>query len=85
MRLIIFQSFEALKSLIDNGYLICDDKYIDKKKFEFIYEWIIEKMSKQVVNNINAKYPIWCWVKCYNGICPPKRKKAEKVSGFDVK
>ena len=32
MKLVTFQSFEALKSLINNGYLICNDKYIDKKK-----------------------------------------------------
>ena len=85
MKLITFQSFEALKSLIDNKYLVCNEKYIDKKKLETTYKWVIEKMSEQVANDINAKYPIWCWVKCYNGICPPKRKKAKKVNGFDVK
>lgn len=30
-------------------------------------------------NNDNVKYPIWCWVKCYDGIWPPtvKGKKVE--------
>ena len=32
----------------------------------------------------NAKYPIWCWVKCYNNICPPKHR-GKPVEGFDVK
>lgn len=84
MKLVTFQSFEALKSLIKNGYLICDDKYIDKKKADPIYNWVLEKMNKQVDNNTKAQYPIWCWVKCYNGICPPKRK-GKKVDKFDVK
>ncbi len=41
-------------------------------------------MEKQVKNEYNAKYPIWCWVKCYNNICP-QRHKGTPVEGFDVK
>ena len=33
---------------------------------------------------MNAKYPLWCWAKCYNGICPPKHK-GEAVKEFQVK
>ena len=33
---------------------------------------------------MNIKYPIWCWVKCYDGICPPT-VKGKRVEGFDVK
>lgn len=84
MKLVTFQTFDALKSLINNGELICDESYIDLEKMGNTYNWVLEKMEKNVPNNTNAKYPIWCWVKCYNGICPPKRK-GEKVSGFDVK
>ncbi len=84
MRLVTFQSMDALKYLVQNGELICDDKYIDIKKVGYAYEWILEKMNEKVKNNSDSKYPIWCWVKCYNGICPSKHK-GEKVSGFDVK
>lgn len=84
MKLVTFQTFGALKSLINNGELICDETYIDLKKLGSTYNWVLEKMEKSVPNNTKAKYPIWCWVKCYNGICPPKHK-GEKVQGFDVK
>lgn len=33
---------------------------------------------------MNIKYPIWCLVKCYDGICPPT-VKGKRVEGFDVK
>ena len=72
-----------IKYLINNGYLICNDNYIDNK-YKLTYSWVLEKMNKYVKNNTNAKYPMWCWVKCYNGICPAKRK-GEKVSSFQVK
>ncbi len=41
-------------------------------------------MNEQIENKYNTKYPIWCWVKCYNHICPQKHK-GDPVKGFDVK
>lgn len=41
-------------------------------------------MNKYIPNKYDGKYPIWCWVKFKNGICPPKHK-GEPVKGFDVK
>lgn len=41
-------------------------------------------MSERVSNESNVKYPLWCWVKFKQGICPPKHR-GEPVSGFDVK
>lgn len=84
MKLITFQTMEALKSLINNGELICDEKYIDMKKAGPTYQWVLEKMNEHVPNKTKSKYPIWCWVKCYNGICPPKHK-GEPVDEFQVK
>ncbi len=84
MKLVTFQSLAALKDLINKGYLECDEKYIDEKKAEPTYQWVIKKMNQSVENKNNTKYPIWCWVKCYNNICPPKHK-GEPVNGFDVK
>lgn len=84
MKLVTFQSLDALKSLINNGYLECNEKYINLNKTGYAYDWISEKMNKMVDNKFNVKYPIWCWVKCYNGICPPKHK-GDPVDGFDVK
>ena len=84
MKLITFQSISALKSLINKGYLECDEKYINLKKVAPINEWILGKMNKQIENPTKAKYPKWAWVKCYNSICPPKHK-GEPVKDFDVK
>lgn len=41
-------------------------------------------MNHKINNPNNTKYPLWCWVKCYNRTCPPK-KKGKRVEGFDVK
>ena len=84
MKLVTFQSIEALKSLINNGYLECEEKYVNIDKVGYAYDYILEKMNKVIKNKNNVKYPIWCWVKCHNSICPPKRK-GKPVDGFDVK
>ena len=84
MKLVTFQSIEALKFLNDNGYLICDDSHAPNDKYSSSYKFIIDNMNKNVNNNDNIKYPIWCWVKCYDGICPPT-VKGKRVEGFDVK
>ena len=84
MKLITFQSMDALDYLLTNGYLICDDSKIEKDKYGIPYEFIISKMNERVDNKDNIKYPIWCWVKCYNGICPPKVKCKNDVD-FKVK
>ena len=84
MKLISFQSLEALKDLVNKGYLECNEEHIDFKKAGMTYSWISEKMHDQIQAEPHAKYPIWCWVKCYNGICPPRRK-GQPVNGFYVK
>jgi len=84
MKLVTFQSLEAVKDLFQKGYLECDKSKINHKKVGSAYQWVIEKMNKSVPNEFDSPYPIWCWVKCYNGITPSKRK-GEKVDGFDVK
>ena len=84
MKLITFQSLEAVKDLLNKGYLECNEKYIDLKKADITYSWVLEKMNSKVKNKTNTKYPIWCWVKCFNNICPRKHK-GEPIEGFDVK
>lgn len=84
MKLITFQTLEALKDLINKGYLECKEEYIDLRKAGVTYSWVLEKMNSQIPARSHAKYPIWCWVKCYNGIYPPKRK-GEPIDGFSVK
>lgn len=84
MKLITFQSFAALDFLKQHGYLICDDRFIDQPKASFFYYWVIKKMNQRVKNQTTARFPIWCWVKCGNSICP-LRHKGKPVEGFDVK
>lgn len=84
LKLVTFQSLGALKDLINKGYLECNEEYIDLRKAGVTYSWVLEKMDGIIEDKMNAKYPIWCWVKCYNNICPPKHK-GKPVEGFDVK
>lgn len=84
MKLVSFQSIEALKDLINKGYLECDETKINLEKAISTYSWVVKKMNNKIKNPTHAKFPIWCWVKCYNNICPPKHK-GKPVEGFDVK
>ena len=84
MKLITFQSLEAVNDLFKKGYLECDKSKINLKKYGLIYKWLITRMNENINNKYSTLYPIWCWVKCYNGICPPKRR-GNKIKGFDVK
>ncbi|MCM1542596.1 MAG: DUF3841 domain-containing protein [Blautia sp.] len=84
LKLVTFQSLEAFRDLVSKGYLESSEKYIDLEKYGYAYSWISEKMSGQIRNDTAARYPLWCWVKCHNHICPPKHKGAP-VKGFDVK
>ncbi len=84
MKLITFQSLVALKELIHTGTLECRKEYINLAKSGYAYSWVTEKMNGRIRNDSNAEYPLWCWVKCYHHICPPKRRGVP-VKGFDVK
>ncbi len=84
MKLVTYQSLAATKVLLKDEFLICDAKYINTLKTNFAYNWIVEKMNKQIPNNDHVNYPIWCWVRCYNGISP-KKKKGKPVDGFETK
>ena len=84
MKLVTFQTIDAVKDLFKKGYLETDESKIDFKKLGTTYLWILDKMNEKVANPNNTKYPLWCWVKCYNGICPAKRR-GKKAEGCDVK
>ena len=84
MKLVTFQPIDAVKDLFEKGYLECDEAKINMPKVGVIYDWVSEKMNERIKNDFKVKYPMWCWVKFNNGICPPKRK-GEPVPGFDVK
>ena len=85
MKLVTFQSLDALEFLNKNGYLVCNDNFINKEKYGEVYNWIVEKMESKIKNTTNVKYPIWAWAKCYNGTCPPKVKNKDQIEQFRVK
>ena len=84
MKLVTFQTIEAVNDLFKKGYLECNKNKINLEKSGPTYKWVLNKMNERIPNPNNVDYPLWCWVKCYNGICPPK-KKGKRVEGFDVK
>lgn len=84
MKLVTFQTLDALKELITKGYLECNEKYIDMDKAGPTYSWILDKMNTAILNENNVKYPIWCWAKFKNSSCPPKHK-GNPIKGFEVK
>jgi len=84
MKLVTFQSMDAVKDLLKKGYLECDKSKINLNKVGSTYNWVTLNMNKLIENKYKVAYPIWCWVKCYNNIAPVKRK-GEKVVGYDVK
>ena len=48
MKLVTFQSLDAVKDLFEKGYLECNRSKIDIKKAGPTYNWVIEKMNKLV-------------------------------------
>ncbi len=84
MKLVTFQSIDALKTLINTGVLETDAKKIDMEKYGFPYCWITEQMEQHIPGRGDANFPLWCWVKFKNGTCPPKHH-GTPIPGFDVK
>ena len=84
MELITFQSESVLKGLVERGYLECDPQYVDTKKYGRVYDWVISHMRKQVGDPAGIKYPLWCWVRFKNSICPP-RHRGKATSGWGIK
>ena len=48
MRLVTFQSFEAIKDLFNKGYLECNKDKINMEKVGYAYSWIVEKMNQKI-------------------------------------
>lgn len=74
MELVTFQSEAVLKELVAHSYLRCDPKLVNVQRYGKVYDWITEHMSQQVESPRGVRYPVWCWVKFKNGICPPRHR-----------
>ena len=75
MKLITFQTKEALATLQKTGILRADVACIDLKKYGVPYDWIVQEMKKKkICPKKGEKYPLWAWAKCGSSIAPPKKK-----------
>ena len=54
IRLVTFQSLDAIKDLFKKGFLEADESKINKEKVGYAYDWISEKMSNVVENPENT-------------------------------
>lgn len=71
MELVTFQTVAAYESLINNGYLIADEKFININKYGTAYDWIVSKMHEKKIPEA-SKYPLWAWYKCGKFKSPTK-------------
>ena len=86
MRLITFQSREALKVLQKEGILIANITNINLKKYGIPYDWMTGEMKKKGILPENGeKYPIWAWAKCGSSIAPKKKKNINHTTQDKVK
>lgn len=75
MKLVTFQTKEALSVLQKTGILIADTSYLDMKKSTVPYNWIVHEMNKKKIHPESIEqYPIWAWAKCGAFNAPRKRK-----------
>ena len=75
MKLVTFQTREALNTLQNNGVLISEVPYIDLQKYGVPYNWMINEMkNKNIFPQNKEQYPLWAWAKCGASIGPKKRK-----------
>ena len=62
MKLITFQTKEALATLQKTGILRADVACIDLKKYGVPYDWIVQDMKKKkICPKKGEKYPLWAW------------------------
>ena len=78
MELITFQPESILKELVEQGYLECNPQYVDTEKYGRVYDWIAGHMRRQIEAPTGVQYPLWCWVRFKNSICPPRHKGQAK-------
>lgn len=82
IKCVTFQSLEFLENLIRDKEIVCDSAKASKK-IPKAYEWVSGKLRDYSYVD-GVAFPIWCWVRCRNGICPP-RVKGTPVPNFDCK
>ena len=73
MKLVTIQTKSAYESLIKNGYLVADSRFVNKLKYGVPYQYIIDHMS-HIDNIYGAEFPIWAWVRYGEYIASPKNK-----------
>ena len=73
MKLITIQTKSAYLNLIERGYLVTDERYVNELKYGVPYAFITSNMQ-HICNPYNARFPVWAWVKYGKHLTPPKNK-----------
>ncbi len=80
MKLITYQTKEALATLKKTGILMTDVSYMTSKKYVVPYNWLVGQMkAKKILPQQGERYPIWAWVQCGSSIAPRKKKNYFKT------
>lgn len=74
MKLITYQTPEALANLKKTGILITDVSYMTSQKYVVPYDFLVGKMKQKIQPLKGEQYPIWAWTKCGASIAPRKKK-----------
>lgn len=86
MKLITFQTKDALKVLQKDGILKAGLDYIDLQKYGVPYDWIMGEMKKRkILPEYAEQYPLWAWAKCGSSIGPKKKRNINKTTQKLVK
>ena len=86
MKLITFQTKEALKVLQKDGVLKANVAHIDLQKYGVPYDWIVHEMKKhKILPKQGEQYPLWAWAKCGSSIGPKKKKNINQITQNLVK
>ena len=86
MKLITFQTEDALKVFQRDGILKANLDHIDLQKYGVPYDWVVCEMKKRkILPEYAEQYPIWAWAKCGSSIGPKKKKNINQTTQKLVK
>lgn len=86
MKLVTFQTEDALKVLQKDGVLKANPDYMDLQKYGVPYDWIVAEMKKRkILPEYSEQYPLWAWAKCGSSVGPRKKKNINHITQKLVK
>ena len=90
MNLCTLVSETAWLSMLERGYLVCDDMSMATiSDWLFAYEWMMEQMTQRIgPPSPDVKLPLWAWYRYYGGKRKPftsgwREEKGHKIYRLD--